>query len=269
MGKRKTKQNRTLFSTMIIFIVLLMLSSCGILLSGISATTGDSSNQTTTETDPRSTSRSVVPESSPAADSEHSSDPAKTYEVIADPPKTSVVTETKIVPKSVSVSKSSLSLFVGDSETVTAAISPSDADDKTVSWSSSNSAVASVSGGKITAVAPGNATIYAKTSNGVSAEIAVTVKRNIVITSELQFRRNEYATISIVAEPNTYYDIAVFYNSGKSKAEGLKQTKSDAEGNVSWTWKIGGRTAPGTYKVTISGNGEKITKEFTVIESDT
>ena len=90
-------------------------------------------------------------------------------------------------------------------------------------------------------------------------------KHGITVTSGLTFRRNEYATISINGEPNTVYSISVYYNSGKSKADGLESKTSDSAGNVSWTWKIGGKTAPGTYKVIISGNGEKIEKEFTVI----
>lgn len=66
---------------------------------------------------------------------------------------------------------------VGATKQITATIEPADADDKTVTWSSSNEAVATVdSNGLITFVAEGTATITAKTSvEGVEATVAVTV----------------------------------------------------------------------------------------------
>lgn len=60
---------------------------------------------------------------------------------------------------------------------ITATIEPADADDKTVTWSSSNESVATVdSNGLITFVAEGTAMITAQTSNeSVKATVAVTV----------------------------------------------------------------------------------------------
>ena len=89
--------------------------------------------------------------------------------------------------------------------------------------------------------------------------------REIKITSELVFRRNEYATVTIKSQPNTQYTITIIYNSGPSKADGLHPKISDANGNVSWTWKIGGSTTPGKYTITISGGGETIKRTFEVI----
>ena len=77
---------------------------------------------------------------------------------------------------SVKLSSSAKDLIVGKSFTITPTISPSNATDKTVTWSSSKSSVASVSsGGKVTAKAAGTATITAKTSNGKTATCKVTV----------------------------------------------------------------------------------------------
>ncbi|MDR1860692.1 MAG: Ig-like domain-containing protein, partial [Bacteroidales bacterium] len=57
---------------------------------------------------------------------------------------------------SVSLNKTTLSLVAGSSETLVATVSPSDATNKAVNWTSSNSSVARVSsGGLVTAVTSG------------------------------------------------------------------------------------------------------------------
>ncbi len=78
-------------------------------------------------------------------------------------------------PKSVSLSKNSVTLGVGESVTLTANIQPTNAV-KTLSWSSSNKRVATVSKGKITAKKSGTAYISVKTSNGKIAQCKVKVK---------------------------------------------------------------------------------------------
>lgn len=68
---------------------------------------------------------------------------------------------------SVSLDKSSVSLTVGETDTLTETVSPSDATDKSVTWSSSNNSIAKVdSSGKITAIAAGNAVITVTTNSG-------------------------------------------------------------------------------------------------------
>ena len=60
-----------------------------------------------------------------------------------------------------------------------ATVSPSNATNKTVNWSSSNSNIESVDQkGKVTAKAVGTATITAKTSNGKTAKCTVNVLFN-------------------------------------------------------------------------------------------
>lgn len=79
---------------------------------------------------------------------------------------------------SVSLNKSSLSLKVGNSETLTATISPSNATNKAITWSSSNTAVATVNNGKVTGVKAGSAKITATSNNGKSSSCTVTVTAN-------------------------------------------------------------------------------------------
>lgn len=78
-------------------------------------------------------------------------------------------------PTSVSLNKSTTSIVVGQSETLTASVEPSDAS-QVVTWSSSDDTKATVdTTGKVTAVAEGSATITAATSNGKQATCAVTI----------------------------------------------------------------------------------------------
>ena len=68
-----------------------------------------------------------------------------------------------IAVTSVTLNKTELTLTEGESETLTATVKPDDATDKTVTWSSSNTAIATVdANGKVTAVKEGNAIITAK-----------------------------------------------------------------------------------------------------------
>ena len=78
-------------------------------------------------------------------------------------------------PTSVSLNKTSLTLDVGKSYTLTKTVSPSNAV-TSYAWSSSNTSVATVDkNGKVTAKASGTATITVKTSNGKTATCKVTV----------------------------------------------------------------------------------------------
>ena len=78
-------------------------------------------------------------------------------------------------PISVSLNKTSLTLDVGKSYTLTKTVSPSNAA-TSYTWSSSNTSVATVDGnGKVTAKKAGTATITVKTSNGKTATCKVTV----------------------------------------------------------------------------------------------
>lgn len=77
----------------------------------------------------------------------------------------------------VSLNKTSTSLEVGATETLTATVAPSTATDKTVTYSSSDATVATVTNaGKVTAVKAGTADITVTTKDGSkTAKCAVTV----------------------------------------------------------------------------------------------
>lgn len=84
------------------------------------------------------------------------------------------VTPRTISVESITLNKTQLSLVKGATETLTATVLPTTATDKTVIWESSDTAVATVKDGIVTAVAAGNATITAKAGEK-TATCAVTV----------------------------------------------------------------------------------------------
>ena len=77
---------------------------------------------------------------------------------------------------SVSLSKNSTSIEVGQDETLTATVSPNNATNQNVSWETSDSSVATVSGGVVHGIAAGSATITVRTADqNKTATCSVTV----------------------------------------------------------------------------------------------
>lgn len=87
-------------------------------------------------------------------------------------------TETSVT--SITLNKTSLRLSTGSSATLTATVSPSSAANKTLLWSVADESIASVEGGKVTALSPGVTTVTVYNSDStVSAECQVTVTQAI------------------------------------------------------------------------------------------
>ncbi|MCR5122393.1 MAG: PASTA domain-containing protein [Ruminococcus sp.] len=110
------------------------------------------------------------------------------------------------VPTGVTLSQTSVTLNEGESETITATVVPSNVIAKSVTWTSGNRSVATVSDGKITAVEEGTTTITATTSNGLKATCTVTVNE-ILPTSvsldqtELTLYENEMTALTETVLP--------------------------------------------------------------------
>ena len=77
----------------------------------------------------------------------------------------------------ISLDRSSVSLNVGDELTLTATVTPANASDKTLTWTSSDARIVSVQNGRIQALKVGIAVITAKTSNNLTATCQVKVER--------------------------------------------------------------------------------------------
>ena len=83
---------------------------------------------------------------------------------------------------SISLSKSTLELTVGDQASLDATISPDNATNKKISWSSSKESVATVTpDGIVEAISAGTAFITARSEDsGVNAKCEITVKEKVI-----------------------------------------------------------------------------------------
>ena len=154
--------------------------------------------------------------------------------------------------ESVTLDKTSLSLAIGESATLTATVKPDDATDKTVAWSSSDESVAKVDNGKVTAVKSGKATVTAKC--GVkTAECAVTVTVPVssitLDKTTLSLVIGESFTLTATVKPDDATDKTVTWSSsdesvarvdnGKVTAVNAGQAKiSAAVGNITTSCNV-------------------------------
>lgn len=77
--------------------------------------------------------------------------------------------------------------------------------------------------------------------------------------------RNSEATLTARVTPGATAYIAVHYESGDSTAQGLEPKQADANGDVSWSWHVGGRTTLGTWPITVTCNGASSDTQLTVV----
>ena len=161
---------------------------------------------------------------------------------------------TTIAVSGVSLSKTSMTLVEGDSETISATVSPSNATNQSISWSSSPSDVASVDGGKVTALKPGKATVTVTTADGgKTATCSVTVEAKMIPVTgvtldktEAELVEGESITLTATIAPEDATDKTVSWVSSDEEI-----AKVDSEGKVS-------AIAPGTADITVTTtDGEK------------
>ena len=165
----------------------------------------------------------------------------------------------------ISLNMTELTLEMGQSATLTATVSPSNATDKTVTWTSSNTTVATVSSnGTVTAKAVGTATIAAQAGDK-TASCVITVKSSIIeVTSivldrtSITLKEGESATLVATVKPDNATDKTIVW---KSSDEGTATV--DANGRVSGVHigtavvsaSAGGKTAQCSISVTSGDSG--------------
>ena len=98
---------------------------------------------------------------------------------------TIIVKTNEVVASSINLNITNTTLNVGGTINLNATINPINTTNKNITWSSSNSKVASVSNGKVTGVSIGSAVITAKSSNGKTASCVVVVRANTIEVSSV------------------------------------------------------------------------------------
>lgn len=152
----------------------------------------------------------------------------------------------------VSLNKASLTLYVGETESLAATVAPEDASDKSVVWSSGNSAVASVSNGKVTANKPGSAVIKVVT-NDLSKEAActVTVKRHAesveLSQKEIKLYLGENRSLTATVLPSDASDKNVTWSSSNPNVATVSTAGNVVSKSVGTT-VITVKTADGGYQ---------------------
>ena len=140
----------------------------------------------------------------------------------------------------VAINQPTAELFVGETVQLSATVSPSDATDQGVSWSSSNAGVATVTNkGLVTAISKGTAMIRAF-AGGKSAKCVVTVSQKPIAVSSIKLNLTSLALTK-----------------GKSQTLIATVTPADAtDGTVSWTSSDPNvASVDSKGKVTATGNG--------------
>ncbi|MBQ7563790.1 MAG: Ig-like domain-containing protein [Lachnospiraceae bacterium] len=124
----------------------------------------------------------------------------------------------------VTLSKNSLTMEIGDSYTLTENITPSDADNKNVSWKSGNSSVATVKNGVVTAVGEGTTKITVTTVDGSkTATCDVKVNPKVIPATgislnkkEMSLKTGEKGTVLASVLPLNATDQTITWKSGDS-----------------------------------------------------
>lgn len=116
---------------------------------------------------------------------------------------------------SISLNYLTIYLEVGESKTVTARVTPSNATNQTVTWSSSNTSIATVSNGSITGVSTGTTTITA-TAGGKSASVQVVVRETSSGTT-CTYGNTTYNSSYILSVDLTRNNCAIDPNSNPSE----------------------------------------------------
>ena len=135
-----------------------------------------------------------------------------------------------IAVESVTLDITSTILNTGETLTLTATVKPDNATDKTVTWSSSNSSVATVdANGKVTAVAQGTAIVTAKAGDKTATCTVIVMKTDIPVESitldkyYLELTEGETGTITATVKPDNATNKTVTWSSSNPTIAAVDQ----------------------------------------------
>ena len=174
-----------------------------------------------------------------------------------------VVNVLPIVVEEISFNKTSVSLKVGETVTLTATVKPDNATDKTVTWSTSDASVATVNDGVVTAKKVGTATITAKAGDkSATCEITVVATPVTAVTlnkTSVSLKAGETVTLTATVKPDDATDKTVTWGSSDESVAKVENgiVTAIGKGLSTITAKAGDTSA--TCMVTVSVPVENVT----------
>lgn len=140
----------------------------------------------------------------------------------------------------ITLSHTSLTIFKGETAELTVTVTPSDATNKNIIWSSSDTNVATVQNGIITAIASGTATITAtaEDDSSITASCEITVKEKVYLIKDgIVLREMTKSNISSVTQNEGYIQVltsnvtarANYYTSSAIDFSNYSNIKIDVE----------------------------------------
>ena len=157
----------------------------------------------------------------------------------------------------VSLNHNALTLNVGDTNTLTATISPSNATNQSVIWSTNNSSVATVSNGVVTAVSTGSAIITVATVDGnYTATCSITVSDRTISVTGVSLSTHsvemssigETYTINYTISPTNATNKNITWSSSEPTVATIKDNLITAKGDGTTIISI--RTVDGDFSDT-------------------
>lgn len=171
----------------------------------------------------------------------------------------------EVIVKEIAVTKVTLSettatMTIGGELELTATIEPKNATDQRLTWSSSDTGVATVdSNGKVTAKGAGTATITATAASGITAACEITVSDEVIEVTAVTLDRTE-ATVKV---GKSLQLTATIEPSGATDQK-LEWTSSDSDIAIVTDGRVTG-VAPGEVTITVkTTNGKTATCTITV-----
>ena len=165
---------------------------------------------------------------------------------------TAPINVTEVQPESITINENPWNyISVGQTQQLTVTILPENAADKTVTWSSDNTAAATVDqNGLVTAVGTGNAQITATTSNNLSASVWMVVSaaepESITINektdSDLTLYVGDEFQLTATVLPENATDKTVTWSSDNSSVVWINRTSGKLRANNEGTATITAKT---------------------------
>lgn len=189
------------------------------------------------------------------------------------------VTDSSVPVESITLNKRETTIAVGESELLIATILPENAYSKEVTWKSSDTSVATVTEGVVTAIAEGTATITA-TADGKFATCLVKVAKNVIVAESVTLDKTSWSlyvgesfTLTATVHPDEATDKTVSWSSSAPSIvtvdKGVVNAHAAGIATITVVTNSGGHKATCTVEVKdkeMKGDLEGLTEENPKVE---